>query len=136
MERRLFQVVLGVLSLIPLIGLAIAIGPGPAFFARDGGVIPVDVDNQWRYLSGVYASVTLGIWWTIPRVETRLAPLRIAALGVMLGGLGRLVSILHRGLPDERTMVAGLFLELGVVPLLMLWQGRLHRLHAVAHPSP
>ena len=136
MERRFFQAVLGLLSLIPLIGAAIAIGPGPAFFVEDPAAIPVDLDNQWRYLSGVYLAVTLAIWWTLPRVETRIAPLRIAAAGVMLGGVGRLISIFHRGPPDDPSMLAGLFLELGVVPLLLVWQGRMLRLHSVAHAIP
>jgi len=130
MERRIFQGILAVLSLIPLVGLAIAFGPGPAFFFPEGAAVPVDLDNQWRYLSGVYACVTGAIWWTLPRVETRLAPLRIVSAGVMLGGVGRIVSIAARGLPDEATMIWGLGLELGVVPLLLLWQRRLHLRHA------
>jgi hypothetical protein len=129
-ERRILQVLLAVLSLIPLLGLAIAFGPGPAFFQPAGSPPPpVDLDNQWRYLSGVYVSVTLAIWWTLPHVETRLAPIRIASLGVMIGGIGRLVSMAQRGRPDDPAMLAGVVLELGVVPLLLLWQARLHRLH-------
>jgi len=132
MELRVFQTLLGVLSLIPILGLVIAFGPGPAFFFDEGATVPIDLDSQWRYLSGAYVSVSLAIWWTIPQVETRLAPLRIASIGVMLGGLGRLVSIFWRGFPDDRSMVAGLFLELGVVPLLLLWQIRIQRRHAAA----
>lgn len=54
-----------------------------------------------------------------------MIPLRIVALGVMLGGVGRLISLHQRGLPDNATMLAGVLLELGVVPLLLLWQARL-----------
>lgn len=128
MERRALQLILGVLSLIPLIGVVIGFGPGVAFFFPDGAAPPpVDLDNQFRYLSGVYAAVTLGIWYTIPRVDERLAPLRIVATGVILGAVGRLLSMRARGLPDDPTMIGGVALEAGVVPLLLLWQTRLHR---------
>jgi hypothetical protein len=126
-ERRVLQVMLGVLSLIPIVGLVLSWGPGPDVFLREGASVSVDLDNQWRYLSGVYASVSIVIWWTIPHVEARLAPLRIALFGVMLGGVGRLVSIVHRGLPDEPTLIGGLVLELGLAPLLLIWQNRIHR---------
>jgi len=94
--------------------------------------VPADLDNQWRYLSGVYVAVSLAIWWTLPQIETRLAAIRIVSIGVMLGGVGRLISIVAIGLPDAATMVGGLALELGVVPLLLLWQARLHRQHVGA----
>ena len=101
MERRALQLVLLVLSLIPLIGLTIGFGPGVGFFFPDGVTPPVDLDNQFRYLSGVYASVTLGIWYALPRIDERLAPMRIVAAGVMLGAVGRVLSMLAYGLPDD-----------------------------------
>jgi hypothetical protein len=69
--------------------------------------------------------VTIAIWWTLPKPEERLAPLRIACAGVFLGGVGRLVSMAALGAPSDATMVAGVALEMGVVPLLLLWQARL-----------
>ncbi|WP_404325468.1 DUF4345 family protein [Aerophototrophica crusticola] len=46
---------------------------------------------------------------------------------MVLGGLGRLLSLLFHGAPTLPHLV-GLGLELGVVPLLCLWQGRVARL--------
>lgn len=127
MQRRALQIILGVLSLIPLIGVAIGFGPGVGFLLPEGTPVPVDLDNQFRYLNGVYAAITVGIWYVIPRVEERLAPLRIVGAGVMLGSVGRLLSMLAYGAPHDVTMIAGLGLEGVVVPLLLLWQTRLHR---------
>jgi len=124
MERRALQVVLTVLSLIPLLGLALVWSQGAAFFFRDGAApVPNALDNQLRYLAGVYAgAVTGALWWAIPRIERGAVPLRIAAGAVFLGGIGRCVSMAAVGPPGDPTMVAGLALELGVVPLLVLWQ--------------
>jgi hypothetical protein len=126
-ERRLFQGIVGLLSLIPLIGFAIGMTSGTGFFLPEGAERTVNLDNQFRYLSGVYTAVTIAIWWTLPRLEERLAPLRIACAGVFLGGVGRLASMAALGAPSDPTMVAGVALELGVVPLLLLWHSRLAR---------
>src|SRR5262245_43935327 len=104
MERRGLQRVLGILCLISLLGVAIGVSRGVAFFLPGEAQIPVSLDNQFRYLSGVYVCVTLSIWWTLPKVESRLAPLRLVAAGVFLGGVGRCLSMLRLGAPPEATM--------------------------------
>jgi hypothetical protein len=70
MERRALQAVLGLLSLIPLLGLGVVWVRGPAFFFGEaGGSVPANLDNQFRYLAGVYAgAVTGGLWWALPRI--------------------------------------------------------------------
>src|SRR5262245_61521956 len=134
MERRAFQMVLALLSLIPLIGLAIAWLIGPKFFFHgNGAAVPNPLDNQWRYLSGVYAgAVTGGLWWAIPRIEERGVALRIAAGAVFLGGLGRCISIAAVGSPGDPLQLGGVVLELGVVPALLLWHRRVVRLSSRA----
>ena len=134
MERRALQIVLAGLSSIPLLGLGITWLAGPQyFFHGSNGVVPTALDNQFRYLAGVYAgAVTGSLWWAIPRIEERGEVVRLAAGAVFLGGLGRCVSLATVGLPGDPTMMAGLALELGVVPLLVLWQRRLASLSRTA----
>ncbi len=129
MERRALQIILGILSLIPIVGVLVGFSSGAGYFFADGADVPVNLDNQLRYLSGVYCAVTLGIWYVIPRVEERIAPLRIVASGVIFGAIGRLFSMFALGPPDDVTMIAGVGLEGIVVPLLLVWQTRLHRRH-------
>ena len=138
MERRTLQVVLAVLSVIPLLGLGIAWLRGPEFFFHGAsGRVPNALDNQFRYLAGVYAgAVTGGLWWAIPRVELRAVPVCIAASAVFLGGLGRCVSMAAVGDPGDPTMIGGLLLELGVAPLLVLWQRRIARAEVLAREVP
>ena len=45
----------------------------------------------------------------------------------MCGGLCRLLSLLHGRRAVDSGISIGLGIELGVVPLLMLWQARLAR---------
>lgn len=129
MERRALQGVLGVLSLIPLLGLVLIWSGGPAYFLGGRSVeIPTSLDNQLRYFAGVYfGTVTLALWWAIPRIEDREVAVRIAAGGVFFGGVGRLVSIASVGLPEDPTMLAGVVLELVGAPLLAVWQRRIAR---------
>lgn len=102
---------------------------GAAFFFGDaGGSVPVNLDNQLRYLAGVYAgAVTGGLWWALPRVEERGGAVALAAGAVFLGGVGRCVSMGAVGLPSDPSMIGGLVLELLVAPLLVLWQRRIAR---------
>jgi hypothetical protein len=134
MERRALQIILALLSLIPLAGLALAWLRGPQFFFHGApGSVPNALDNQFRYLAGVYVgAVTFGLWWAIPRIEERGAVLVLAAGAVVLGGIGRCVSMAAVGSPGDPGMMGGLVLELVVVPLLVLWQRRIARAATVS----
>lgn len=59
--KRALQVVLGVLSLIPLAFAVMGLISGAGYFMPDGGY-PAGLDNQLRYLSGVYLLVSLLLW--------------------------------------------------------------------------
>lgn len=127
MERRLFQLIIGLLSLVPILGAVTAVGQGGAFFFPDGAPVPKDLDNQYRYLAGTYLAVTLAIWWTLGNIEERLAAIRIVCAGIFIGGLGRILSMATVGMPDSPEFVAGVIIEVVLVPLLLLWQVRLRR---------
>jgi hypothetical protein len=129
MERRALQGILLVLSLVPVLGLALTWWQGPQLFFGDAAVnIPTSLDNQLRYLAGVYfGAVSLSIWWALPRIEERGLVITIAAVAIFVGGLGRCVSMVSVGLPDDPSMIGGVVLEMLVVPILALWQRRLAR---------
>jgi len=60
-------------------------------------------DSHARYLSGLLLGIGLAFWSTVPSIERQGARFRLLAAMVVLAGLG---------------------LELAVVPLLALWQSR------------
>lgn len=113
------QIVLGVLSLVPLAFSILGIWYGAAYFLPEGG-FPAALDNQLRYLSGVYILITLLLWWAIPAVERHGKLLAFICLALVIGGLGRLLSWVTLG-PGDAGQMAGMMIELGS-PLLLLWQ--------------
>lgn len=113
------QIVLGVLSLIPLAFAGMGLWFGAAYFLPAGD-IPAGLDNQLRYLSGVYVLVTLLLWWAIPQVERHGRLLAFVCAALVIGGLGRLISMLTVG-PGDPGQLGGMVIELGS-PLLLLWQ--------------
>ena len=125
LERRALQVAVMLACSVPLLagGAGMAMG---ADFVRgvDGG--PADLDSHFRYLSGLLAGIGIGFLSCIPRIEDRTARFRLLTLIVLIGGAGRAVSAIETGLPGLEHRIA-LGLELGVTPLLMLWQRRVAR---------
>jgi len=96
---------------------------GPDFLRLDPPW-PADLDSHFRFLSGVFAAVGVGFYSTVPDIERKGARFRLLAALVIAGGVGRLLSLVVMGSPSAGHL-AGLAMELLVVPLLVLWQWRL-----------
>jgi hypothetical protein len=88
-----------------------------------------DLDSHFRYLSGLLLAVGLGFLSTIPRIETHGGRFRLLTGIVVMGGIGRLLSLLAIGLPSS-TMLAALAMELAVTPGLAVWQHRVARMQS------
>jgi hypothetical protein len=84
------------------------------------------LDSHVRYLSGLLFGIGIGFWSTVPRIETQGRRFRLLTAIVFTGGLGRLLGVTLHGWPPA-PMVFGLVMELGVTPLLCLWQSRVER---------
>lgn len=121
-ERRLLQAAVAMACLVPLSAGGAGVLEGPAML---GGIdaAPVDLDSHYRYLSGLLLGIGIGLACCIPSIERRTLPFRTFGALAVMGGFARLLSALQIGLPGPGH-VFGLAMELGTVPLLMLWQGR------------
>jgi hypothetical protein len=121
-ERRLLQLVVALACLVPLTigGQSILTGPG---FLGHPPVIPRDLDSHFRYLSGIFFAVGIAFATCIPHIERQGPRFRLLAALVICGGCARLVSLASVGVPSKGHLF-GLAMELGVVPLVMLWQAR------------
>jgi hypothetical protein len=82
------------------------------------------VASHERYLSGLLLMIGIVFWSTIPGIERKTAVFRLLTLLVFGGGLCRLVGI-ALGDPLNGPVAGSLAMELGVTPLLCLWQGSL-----------
>lgn len=117
--KRGLQIVLGVLSLIPLFfGLTGLIKGAAAHLNPEH--VTATIDSFTRYQSGFYLSLFIFLWWVIPNIEKHTTVFRILTLAIFIGGVGRLISWMTIGAPPTQ-MIAGTILELGA-PLLMVWQ--------------
>jgi hypothetical protein len=118
-ERRLLQAVVALACLVPLIAGSMGVVRGAAWLAH--GPVTADLDSHFRYMSGIFLGVGIAFASCVPAIEIKGSRLRMLAAFVVLGGLARAVGAIQLGLPGPGH-VLGLVMELGVVPLLVLWQ--------------
>jgi hypothetical protein len=146
-SRRALQIAIAVAGLVPVgAGLAgILIGPAFTGLGARGILSSADVslDSHFRYLSGLLLAVGVLFWSAIPTIERRGMLVRALTLIVVVGGLGRALSLVELGPPDDG-MCFGLVMELIVTPLVCLWQRRVElqaeaqavqAAHSPFHPS-
>nr|WP_272622211.1 DUF4345 domain-containing protein [Sphingomonas sp. QA11] len=114
---------MAIACLVPLItgGQSILRGPG---FLGHPPVIPTDLDSHFRYISGIFFAVGVAFATCVPEIEKKGPRFRLLGALVIAGGLSRLVSLIAVGVPSTGHLF-GLTMELGVVPLLLLWQAGL-----------
>ncbi|MFG5119343.1 DUF4345 domain-containing protein [Methylorubrum sp. POS3] len=121
-ERRTLQRTVALAAILP-----IAAGLYGVLFGIDGiGTNPavnVSADSHFRYLSGLLTGIGFLFLTCVPGIEDKTTLFRFLTLVVVLGGLARLLGLALTGLLSV-TMLAALVLELGVAPLLCLWQTR------------
>ena len=111
---------------VPLMAGGSGIFQGPAFLHGVASPAPADLDSHFRYLSGLLFAIGLAFASCIPSIQRKTARFRLLALLVFVGGLGRLYGLVVSGVPGTGH-VFGLVMELGTVPLLVLWQSRVAR---------
>ncbi len=116
------QIILGILSLIPLFFGVTGLLWGTSQFMPEEQIIPA-LDNQFRYWAGFYFVLAFLLWWAIPNIERHTTLLRIVCLALVIGGLGRLISHLTvgAGAPDQ---FGAMILEIGSV-VFVIWQAML-----------
>ena len=124
-EKRLLQAAMVLTLLLPLTAAIGSLLVGPRFLGHPP-LVPRDLDSHFRYLSGLFLGMLLWFASCIPAIERRGERLRLLGAMVILGGLGRAASLGIVGVPSTGHVI-GLGIELGITPLLLLWQARLAR---------
>lgn len=124
-ERRLLQLAVALLALVPILTGLAGIARGMLVFDAHAAVSRSG-DSHMRYLSGLMLAVGLGFWSTVPRIETQSVRFRLLTALVITGGLARLYALVRFGLPAIG-MMTGLVMELLVTPCLAIWRERVER---------
>jgi hypothetical protein len=120
-ERRLLQIAVLLAGVVPVSAGAAGVFLGVSLLAN--AAPGSDLDSHFRYLSGLLLAIGLAFWIMVPRIERHGTMFRLLGAVVVVGGIGRLVGVLLAG-PPSRDMLLTLVMELGVTPLLCLWQAR------------
>ena len=120
-QRRILQIVVVICSFVPILGGGSGILFGPAIVNPDHA--SVFADSHYRYLSGLLLGIGIAFLATVPRIEDYRARFRLLAAIVVIGGLGRLLSVILHGAADWPSLFA-LVMELAVTPAIAVWQGR------------
>lgn len=124
-EKRLLQLVVAIACLVPLSVGGTSILHGPHFLGHPP-VVPTDLDSHFRYISGIFFGLGLAFVSCIPGIEHKGPRFRLLGALVVCGGLARVVSLIAVG-PPSKGHIFGFAMELGAVPLLMLWQASFAR---------
>ena len=120
--KRGLQIVLGLLSLIPLLVSILGVSTGLGRWLPAEAIDP-QFDSHYRYITGYYLSLSLIAWWVIPNIEKHRTLFRIVGGSIFFGGIGRVVSWIQVGAPTRLDFVF-VIIEL-LFPLLILWQAKL-----------
>ncbi len=131
LERRLLQITVAIACLVPLTAGLFGVVRGSAMIE---GVASgaVDLDSHFRYLSGVLLGAGIAFAACIPSLGRRSPTFTTLSGIVILGGFARLLSVATDGVPGPGHLF-GLIMELGVVPLLLLWHHKLARRGSRGH---
>lgn len=127
-ERHILQAVVAIACLVPILTGLDGVVRGAAMFRLAAPT--ADLDSHFRYLSGIFLMMGFAFASTIPHIEQCGARFRLLGAMVVMGGLARALSWMTIGAPGMGHRF-GLVMELGVVPLLMLWQARVERQNRV-----
>ena len=117
--KRGLQIALGLFSLIPLAFVILGFTSGAGRLSPGG--VAIDLDNQYRYFSGMYLAMTLLIWHIIPSIGKQGRLMAIVCIGIFVGGLGRVISMMTVGHPSQTQMVA-LGIEIVTPVVFFLWK--------------
>lgn len=118
--RRFLQILVAVFSLVPILAGLDGMLLGSAMLEAHGST-NITMDSHFRYLSGLLLGIGLGFLSCLPQIELKTPRFQVLVGIVVLGGIGRLYSLIIVGTPSHG-MMFGLGMELLMTPLLGLFQ--------------
>jgi hypothetical protein len=125
MSRKLYQIFLVILGLVPTItGALTMMGIHDPLFASLDLPRSALLDSDLRFFGGVWLGLGLTVLATVRSVEKYFALYRVLWLMIFLGGIGRLLSIFIIGLPPI-PFIGFTALEIIGAPAFIYWHSRI-----------
>jgi hypothetical protein len=112
MSQRVVQVCLFLVSAIAVLGGSLQMYLGQPDTAPR-------LDNVHRFMAGVYLSTGLINFWAASTIRHQGMLVYLLALGVLLAGIGRLVSISQVGLPAPSAVWLGYLIPELLLPVVI-----------------
>jgi len=125
MGRKALMVVLATLGTVPIVSGLAGLLIGPTLIPGATST-PVSVDNNYRFIDAYWLAAGVGLWWSLFRLEERAIVTRAILVIAVVGGFGRLMSVLAVGWPTPMFGIA-MVLELVALPLVVWWHARVVR---------
>ena len=116
--RTAFRAVCFLIALVPLFF-------GVTQLMDGAGDVSPALDSQYRYMSGLYVAIGLGMLVVAWKAEQASLLATILILAAFMGGVGRLISLGDVGMPNPRQHT-GMYIELSM-PILLVWLWALRR---------
>ena len=111
-SQRVVQISLFLVAAIAILGGTLQMYLGePQVSAR--------LDNVHRFMAGVYLSTGFINLWAAITIRQQGALVYLLALGVLLAGIGRLISISQVGLPEPAAVWLGYLIPELVLPVII-----------------
>lgn len=130
-----FQVTIYVLAVIPiltgLLDLALGLRAIESFSEGLSDTFFNDelFNAQYRFLGGVWLGIGVLMYVAAKNLQKYNMILKIVLWSIFLGGIGRLITVLHLGLPDNTAGAAFVLGNMAIETVGMLallwWQSRL-----------
>src|SRR6476660_6423027 len=118
--QRTVQICLFILAAIALFGGVLQMSLGqPDTTPR--------LDNVHRFLAGIYLGCGFIAAWAAITVRRQGTLIYLIALGVALGGFGRVVSMAKVGIPDPTALWVGYAASEFILPLIVIVAHRAQR---------
>jgi uncharacterized membrane protein len=112
-SQRIVQICLFVVAVIALMGGATQLLLGqPDTTPR--------LDNIHRFMAGVYFSCGVISGWAAITIRKQQALVFLIALAVLMGGIGRLVSISQVGIPEPTSVWMGYLIPELTIPIIIV----------------
>lgn len=122
-EKLSLQIAIAIAALLPVTAGWAGILAGSGFLMLFG---PAAALTHAAYLSGLLLGIGLAFWSTIADIEKEGRLFGLLSAIVILGGLARALTAIRLGTASP-LIAAPLLMELGVTPILWLWQRRIAR---------